>query len=88
MRRPQVSELTADDDTAVVVRPLPTTDRMHNPDDITVDTAAIAAGLEHGGTQERRAEELNVRGTGGRKRSQTAPPTSKHRSGRDRSKQR
>jgi hypothetical protein len=44
----------ADDDRPLVVRPLAQTDRLHNPDDIVVDDAAIAAGIEHGGSLEHR----------------------------------
>lgn len=84
--RPQATELTSDDDARpLVVRPLVQTDRAHNPDDITVDDAAIAAGVTHGGTVERRAEALQVRGSGGRKRSGAR---GRHRTGRDNSKKR
>ena len=44
-------------------------DRINNPDDIEPDEAAMRNGPEHGGTIERRAAYLSVRGTGGRKRS-------------------
>jgi len=47
---------------------------MHNPDDIVVDDAAIANGVEHGGSIETRAERLNMRGSGGRKRSGSRAP--------------
>jgi len=41
--RPQASNIVTDDDVRpLVVRPLVQTDRMHNPDDIVVDEAAIA----------------------------------------------
>lgn len=84
--RPQIAdELGLDeDDRPVVVRPLTNLDRLHNPDDIEVDEAAIAAGMTHGGTLETRAQELSVRGRGGRKRSgaRTKGP------GRDKSKRR
>jgi hypothetical protein len=84
--RPQASESTSDDDLRpLVVRPLPATDRLHNPDDITVDEAAIAAGVQHGGMTENRAQELQVRGAGGRKRSGAR---GRHRSGRDITKKR
>ncbi len=84
--REQASELTSDDDDRpLVIQPLAQTDRLHNPDDISVDEAAIAAGVQHGGTLETRAEALQVRGSGGRKRS---GPRSKHRGGRDISKKR
>jgi len=84
--RQQASELTSDDDLRpLVVRPLPATDRLHNPDDITVDEVAIAAGVQHGGTTQSRAEVLQIRGTGGRKRS---GPRGRHRSGRDITKKR
>jgi hypothetical protein len=85
-RRPQANELTAAEDTRpLVVRPLVQTDPVHNPDDITVDAAAIAAGVQHGGTTEGRAEALQVRGSGGRKRSGAY---GRHRGGRDNSKKR
>jgi hypothetical protein len=83
--REQASELTSDDVRPLVIRPLVQTDRLHNPDDISVDEAAIAAGVQHGGTLETRREALQVRGSGGQKRS---GPHSKHRSGRDISKKR
>jgi len=84
--RPQASDVVGDSDPRpLVVRPLRQTDRLHNPDDISVDTAAIAAGVEHGGTVLRRGEELTVRGSGGRKRSGAR---SSHRPGRDLSKRR
>ena len=84
--RPQASNIVTDDDLRpLVVRPLVQTDRMHNPDDIVVDEAAIAAGVQHGGTVETRAEVLQVRGQGGRKRS---GPRSRYRGGRDISKKR
>jgi hypothetical protein len=44
-----------------VVRPLVQTvdpDRMHNPDDISVDDAAIAAGVEYGGGSVGRVEPM------------------------------
>ena len=85
-QRPQATDVTRDDDLRpLVVRPLPQTDRLHNPDDITVDDAAIAAGVEHGGTQQARAATLSVRGAGGRKRSGAR---GRHRRGRDLSKKR
>jgi hypothetical protein len=83
--RPQASDATSDDARPLVVRPLVQTDRLHNPDDIEPDTAAMAAGVQHGGTTESRAETLQVRGQGGRKRS---GPRSRYRGGRDISKKR
>jgi hypothetical protein len=86
-----VNELVAAEDARplvvrpLVVRPLVKTDRAHNPDDIVVDDAAIAAGIQHGGDVERRAETLQVRGSGGRKRSGAR---GRHRTGRDNSKKR
>ena len=69
--RLQAHDLIGGDDLRpLVVRPLVQTvdpDRLHNPDDITVDDAAIAAGFEHGGAIVRRGEP--VRGRRGRKRS-------------------
>ncbi len=83
--RQQNTELVDDDQRPLVVKPLVQLDRMHNPDDIQPDTAAIDAGITHGGTLETRAEALNVRGDGGRKRS---GPRGRSRSGRDVSKKR
>ena len=83
--RAQVNQLTGDDTRPLVVRPLVQTDRMHNPDDIEPDTAAMAAGVQHGGSLGTRAEALQVRGNGGRKRS---GPRGRHRSGRDLTKKR
>ena len=60
-------------------------DRIHNPKDIDVDTAAIGNGIDHGGTTESHAEARATRGTGGRKRS---GPAGRHRTGRDLSKRR
>ena len=84
-QRSQASSTTEDDLRPLVVRPLVQTDRIHNPDDIEVDEAAIAAGVQHGGTVESRAESLRVRGKGGRKRSGAR---GRHRRGRDLSKKR
>jgi hypothetical protein len=84
-QRPQASNITDDDRRPLVVRPLVQTDRIHNPDDIEVDEAAIAAGVQHGGTIETRAESLRVRGKSGRKRSGARGPS---RPGRDISKKR
>jgi hypothetical protein len=85
--RPQKAEETLGDDARpMVVRPLENLDdRRHNPKDIEVDAAAIAAGIEHGGTIESRAEALALRGSGGRKRSGAF---GRYRSGRDISKKR
>ena len=68
--RPQKAEQISDDDRRpLVVKPLENLDRVHNPKDIDVDTAAIEAGVEHGGMIENRHEALATRGAGGRKRS-------------------
>jgi hypothetical protein len=84
--REQVAELVDVDDVRPLdVHPLPSTDRLHNPDDITVDEAAIDAGVTHGGTLETRAESMQVRGNGGRKRSGAR---GRHHSGRDLTKPR
>lgn len=84
--RPQIAdELEVDDDERpVTVNPLPALDRLHNPDDIEVDEAAIEAGVTHGGTLETRSQELRVRGRGGRKRSGNRTKAA----GRDRTKKR
>ena len=75
-RRPQASDATLDDDQRrpLIVRPLVQTDRVHNPDDIEVDDAAIGNGMEHGGSVETRAARLQVRGSGGRKRTGSRAP--------------
>ena len=85
--RPQkAEEMREDDNRPVVVKPLEhLDDRRRNPKDIEVDEAAIAAGVEHGGTIESRAEALATRGSGGRKRSGAF---GRYRSGRDISKKR
>ena len=85
--RPQKSEQTANEDTRPLdVRPLTNLDdRINNPKDIEVDEAAIANGIEHGGTIESRAEALAERGSGGRKRSGAF---GRSRAGRDISKAR
>jgi len=68
--RPQKAEQTSNDETRpLVVKPLENLDRVHNPKDIDVDTAAIDAGMEHGGTIENRRQADATRGSGGRKRS-------------------
>lgn len=85
--RPQKGEELLDDDKPVVVGQLDLEDRKNNPKDLDVDTAAIAAGMEHGGTQESHAESQAVRGSGGRKRDQNKP-IDHHASGRDHSKPR
>jgi hypothetical protein len=87
VHRPQKAEEILDDDRRpMVVKPLENLDdRRHNPKDIEVDSAAIAAGIEHGGTIENRAEALATRGSGGRKRSGAF---GRYRSGRDISKKR
>ena len=85
--RPQKGNLSELEDTRpLVVAPLESLgDRKNNPKDIDVDEAAIANGIEHGGTIESRAESLNVRGAGGRKRSGAF---GRSRAGRDISKKR
>jgi hypothetical protein len=65
--RPQANgqHVAVEDLRPLVVRPLIQTvdpDRMHNPDDITVDDAAIAEGAEHGGAFLRSVAVLNERG--------------------------
>jgi len=86
-QRPQkAAQRVPDDIRPVVVRPLADPDdRLHNPKDIEVDTAAIRNGVEHGGTTESHAEARAPRGSGGRKRS---GPSGRHRAGRDISKRR
>jgi hypothetical protein len=83
--RPQKTDEVALEDTRpLVVAPLAgLDDRLTNPKDLEIDTAAISHGIAHGGTQESRAEALNARGSGGRKRS---GPFGRHRVGRDLSK--
>ena len=85
--RLQKAEETLGEDTRpMVVNPLENLDdRRHNPKDIEVDSAAIAAGIEHGGTIQNRAEALAMRGSGGRKRSGSRL---RYRAGRDISKKR
>jgi hypothetical protein len=85
--RPQKTDQRVPDDTRpLIVRPLANPDdRLHNPKDIEVDTAAIRNGTEHGGTTESHAETRAPRGSGGRKRS---GPSGRHRAGRDISKRR
>ncbi|HEY0253984.1 MAG TPA: hypothetical protein VGC41_20785 [Kofleriaceae bacterium] len=84
--RPQIADEMGldEDDRPLVVNPLPKLDRLNNPDDIEVDEAAIDAGMTHGGTLETRAQELQVRGSGGRKRSGNRTKTA----GRDKTKKR
>ena len=60
-------------------------DRVRNRRDVDPDERAMSAGVEHGGTQESRAESLHTRGAGGRKRSGAF---GRSRSGRDISKRR
>jgi hypothetical protein len=69
--RPQKAEEIANEDTRQLdVKPLENLeDRIHNPKDIEVDTAAIGHGIAHGGTTQSRTESLAARGSGGRKRS-------------------
>jgi hypothetical protein len=85
--RPQKAEEIANEDTRPLdVKPLENIeDRIHNPKDIEVDTAAIANGIDHGGMTQNRAESLAARGSGGRKR---AGAFGRSRAGRDISKKR
>jgi hypothetical protein len=84
--RPQKSDQVSLADTKpLVVNPLVNVDRIHNPKDIDVDTAAVNNGTEHGGMTESHAATRTERGTGGRKRSGAF---GHHRSGRDLSKKR
>jgi hypothetical protein len=85
--RPQKADPISPEDTRpLVVRPLENIeDRVHNPKDIEVDTAAMRNGVEHGGMIETHAETRAPRGTGGRKRSGAV---GRHRVGRDISKRR
>jgi len=86
--RPQKQDLIEDTgERPLVVKPLEQLDRMHNPKDIEPDEQAMLAGVAHGGMMESRFESLQTRGSGGRKRSQSAP-VGHHRSGRDVSKKR
>lgn len=85
-RAQKTDEVSLDDPRPVNVQPFAhADDRLHNPKDIEVDAAAIAAGTAHGGTIESHAEARAVRGTGGRKRSGAF---GRHRVGRDISKRR
>jgi len=85
--RPQLADQVAAEDTQpLVVHPATgLDDRKTNPKDLEVDTAAISHGIEHGGTQERRAETLSTRGSGGRKRSGNL---GRHQAGADHSRKR
>jgi hypothetical protein len=85
--RPQKADEIANEDMRPLdVKPLENIeDRIHNPKDIEVDTAAIANGIEHGGMTQSRAESLAARGSGGRKR---AGGLGRSRAGRDISKKR
>jgi hypothetical protein len=85
--RTQKTDLVSPDDRKpMVVRPLVNIeDRVHNPKDIDVDTAAIRNGTEHGGTIESHAATRATRGSGGRKRS---GGLGRPRAGRDASKRR
>jgi hypothetical protein len=85
--RPQkTDEIALADVQPLVVRPLErVTDRVHNPKDIEIDTAAVRNGIEHGGTTESHTAARTVRGSGGRKRSGAI---GRHRAGRDLSKAR
>jgi hypothetical protein len=89
-KRPQrtqkADQIGSEDTRPLVVRPLENIeDRVHNPKDIEVDTAAMRNGVEHGGMMESHAEARATRGTGGRKRSGAF---GRHRVGRDISKRR
>lgn len=90
-KRPQrtqkAQQVAPDDDRKpLVVRPLENLDdRVHNPKDIGVDSAAMRNGVEHGGVTESHVEMRAARGTGGRKRSGAF---GRHRGGRDLSKRR
>ena len=86
-QRPQkTDEIPLDDLKPLVVRPLVNVeDRVHNPKDIDVDTAAIRNGIEHGGTTENHVESRVARGAGGRKRTGAF---GRSRAGRDLSKPR
>jgi hypothetical protein len=85
-RTQKTDQVSSDDMKPMVVRPLANVgDRVHNPKDIDVDTAAIRNGTEHGGTLESHAATRATRGTGGRKRSGAF---GRHRAGRDTSKRR
>jgi len=72
--RPQAHAVTVDDDDLrpLNVKPLTQTDRLHNPDDIEVDEAAIANGVEHGGTTETSTEVETARGEGARRPAQNS----------------
>jgi hypothetical protein len=84
--RPQKAEqIDLTDTRSVNIAPISTDDRRRNPKDLDIDEAAIRNGVEHGGTQSGRAEQLATRGTGGRKRSGAF---GRHRVGRDVSKRR
>lgn len=87
VHRPQKSELVIDD----AERPLPVAsphpdDRLHNPKDLDPPAPGFTGGMEHGGTIESRAEALQTRGDGGRKRARAGAPSNKGRPGRDISK--
>ena len=85
-RTQKAGQIGSEDTRPLVVRPLENIeDRVHNPKDIEVDTAAMRNGVEHGGTMESHAETRAARGTGGRKRSGAF---GRHRVGRDLSKRR
>lgn len=85
-RAQKPERITSEDTRPLVIHQLPdVANRLHNPKDLDIDTAAIANGITHGGTQENRAEALMARGSGGRKRS---GPFGRHRVGRDLSKRR
>ncbi len=83
--RAQKADRIVVDEKLVIVKPLEQLDRMHNPDDIEPDTAAIRNGTLHGGMIESRASALAMRGSGGRKRSGAF---GRYRPGRDISKRR
>ena len=84
-RLQKADQVDLSDTRLVDIAPLATEDRRRNPKDLDIDAAAIRNGVEHGGTQSGRAEQLSARGSGGRKRSGAF---GRHRVGRDISKRR
>ena len=83
--RPQKGEELLNEEKPVTVSSLDLEDRKHNPKDLEVDEAAIAAGMTHGGVQENHAQTQAVRGEGGRKRDHNSP-IDHHASGQGHSK--
>jgi len=85
-RTQKIDEIPLDDLKPLIIRPLENLeDRVHNPKDIEVDTAAIRNGMEHGGMTENHVEAQSARGAGGRKRSRGI---GRSRAGRDLTKPR